>query len=82
MSSRNSVKQQVKVKSIPTGYMQSTVAVEQLSTLADQLSLHPQHVDINSIYDSFCSIVDEQLEVKIFNPRKTLIIAKCGGMII
>ena len=47
-----SIKQHVKVKSIPTGYMEDNVVLEQLNNLADQLVLQDQEVDINSIYDS------------------------------
>ena len=47
-----SIKQHVNVKSIPTGYMEDNVVLEQLNNLADQLVLQDQEVDINSIYDS------------------------------
>ena len=70
-SKDTSIEHAVKVKRTPSGYMQNNVAINQLRILADQMSLQNQHVDINSVYDSFCNIVDAQLEVKTLNPRKT-----------
>ena len=70
-SKDTSIEQAVKVKRAPSGYMQNNVAINQLRILADQMSLQNQHVDINSVYDSFCNIVDAQLEVKTLNPKKT-----------
>ena len=66
----NNTKQQVKVRSIPMGYMQDSVVLEQLCMLADQLAPENQQVDINLIYESFCGIIDDQLEITISKPRK------------
>ena len=60
----------VKVRSIPMGYMQDSVVLEQLCMLADQLASENQQVDINLIYESFCGIIDDQLEITISKPRK------------
>ena len=40
----NNTKQQVKVRSIPMGYMQDSVVLEQLCMLADQLAPENQHL--------------------------------------
>ena len=69
-SKTDSTKQQVKVKSIPKGYMQGSVVLEQLCTLADQLAPENQQVDVNLIYESFCGIIDDQLEITMSKPRK------------
>ena len=50
--------------------MQDDVTLEQLHLLSDQLSPENQEVDINLIYDSFCRILDKQLEITISKPRK------------
>ena len=67
----NNTKQQVKVRSIPMGYMQDSVVLEQLCMLADQLAPENQQLDINLIYESFCGVIDEQLEITISKPRKS-----------
>ena len=69
-SKTDSTKQQVKVKSIPKGYMQGSVVLEQLCMLADQLAPENRQVDVNLIYESFCGIIDDQLEIKMSKPRK------------
>ena len=65
----NSTNEQVKVKSIPKGYMQDSVVLEQLCMLADQLAPENQQVDITLVYESFCGIIDDQLEITC-KPRK------------
>ena len=52
------------------GYMQDSVVLEQLCMLADQLAPENQQVDINLICESFCGIIDDQLEITISKPRK------------
>ena len=45
----DSTKQQVKGKSIPKGYMQDSIVLEQLCMLANQLAPENQQVDINLV---------------------------------
>ena len=49
--------------------MQDSVILEQLCILADQLAPGNQQVDVNLIYKSFCSIIDDQLEITTSKPR-------------
>ena len=46
--------------------MQDSVVLEQLCMLADQLAPENQQVDT----ESFCGIIDDQLEITISKPRK------------
>lgn len=50
------------VKQISLEYIQDTVATE---TLTAQLSLNDVTADLDSIYDSFCKIVNEHLERRL-----------------
>jgi len=54
-----SLKQPVTIKKIPPTYMENAVAIESLELLATQLSLNASPVDVESIYNSFCKIIDE-----------------------
>jgi len=45
--------------------MQDEEVIEDLGVLAAQFSLDTSHIDINQVYDSFCTIIDGQLE----NPK-------------
>ena len=48
----------------PYTYMENAVAIENPELLAAQQSLNASPVDVESIYNSFCEIIDEQLETK------------------
>lgn len=50
--------------------MQDEEVIEDLGALAAQFSLDTSHIDINQVYDSFCKIIDEQLETMVVkNPK-------------
>ena len=65
-----SCNQPVTIKKIPPGFMQDEEVIEDLGALAAQFSLDTSHIDINQVYDSFCKIIDEQLETMVVkNPK-------------
>lgn len=51
--------------------MQDEEVIEDLGALAAQFSLDTSHIDIKyMIYDSFCKIIDKQLETMVVkNPK-------------
>ena len=50
--------------------MQNAAAVDGLNSLAAQLSLNAFPVDLESVYKSFCKIIDEQLETRTLKRPK------------
>lgn len=66
-----SCNQPVAIKKIPPGFMQDEEVIEDLGALAAQFSLDTSHIDIKyMIYDSFCKIIDKQLETMVVkNPK-------------
>ena len=63
-------KQPVTIKKIPPGYMQGKAVIDELGLLAAQLSLEALPIDLDTIYNSFCKIIDEQLVTKPFKHPK------------
>lgn len=48
-------------RKVPPEYMQDAATAGKVQSLAAQLLFDTSHVDVNTVYDSFCKVIDEQI---------------------
>ena len=58
------------IRKVPPTYMRSAAATESLGSLAANLLMSSLPVDVDSVYNSFCKIIDEQLETRTVKHSK------------
>ena len=61
------------IKSVPPAYLKGENASEEVNSLIDRLdNLGRDMDDLDSIYSSFCEVIDSQLDCRTVKPRRQI----------